>query len=265
MKNKSITKIIAGALAITSIMAMNPVGANAAWKQNSIGWWYTEGNSWSTGWRLINGNWYYFYSDGYMATKWLNLDGKWYYFYADGSMAKNSWVDGYYVGEDGAMVQYVGFDKMKLSSETDSNLIKYYNKPYRVIDSINTLSIDDENYINKYEGTHILGESSSNNDYIFDLNGKYKSFTTTIGIDDSTRDVVMYGGTAEPDCKITFIVDGNVKKEIVLNRGDKASKIEVDLTGANKLIIRKSVLSQSYGYRYDLINYNIMDGKFYFK
>lgn len=31
------------------------------WKCDSIGWWYKEANSWVTGWRLIDGNWYYFY------------------------------------------------------------------------------------------------------------------------------------------------------------------------------------------------------------
>ena len=101
MKNKKTIKIIASALAIASIMAMNPIGVNAEWKQDNKGWWYTEGNSWVTGWKLINGNWYYFYSDGYMAHDcwignyylneqgaWTNsaqskLIGKWYGLYSD--------------------------------------------------------------------------------------------------------------------------------------------------------------------------------------
>lgn len=46
---------------------IKPITAKSEWKSDSKGWWYTEGNSWATGWRQINGVWYYFYSDGYMA------------------------------------------------------------------------------------------------------------------------------------------------------------------------------------------------------
>ncbi|NFE84601.1 hypothetical protein FC754_10705 [Clostridium botulinum] len=70
-------------LAVITVVFVNPIKANAEWEQNNTGWWYTEGNSWSTGWRLINGNWYYFYSDGYMAHDttidgyYLNSSGAW--------------------------------------------------------------------------------------------------------------------------------------------------------------------------------------------
>lgn len=62
-----LTKIMASILITVSVLTLNPIGASAAWRQDSTGWWYTEGNSWATGWRNINGSWYYFYSDGYMA------------------------------------------------------------------------------------------------------------------------------------------------------------------------------------------------------
>lgn len=257
MKNKRTTKIIAGALAIASLIAMNPIGANAAWKQNSTGWWYTEGNSWATGWRTIGGQKYYFYSNGYMATKWLNLDGKWYYFYADGSMAKNSWVDGYYVGEDGAMLQYVGFDKMKLSSETDNYHATEYNLPYHVVDGVNSLSVDGVDYINKFEGTNILyRNSNSTHDYIIDLNNKFKSFKTTVGVDDCSLQ-------KNYSWDVMFIVDGFVKEKRTMKYGESAETLEVDLTGANKLVIRVKPTEFGY-YRYNT-NFNIMDGKFYFK
>lgn len=64
---KSIKKLIALTLIGTSIVVASPIEANAAWKANDKGWWYTEGNSWATGWRNIGGAWYYFYSNGYMA------------------------------------------------------------------------------------------------------------------------------------------------------------------------------------------------------
>ena len=80
---KYLTKVVALVIITISVMTFNSVGASAAWEQNSKGWWYSEGNSWITGWKLIDGNWYYFYSDGYMAKDkivdgcYLNSSGAW--------------------------------------------------------------------------------------------------------------------------------------------------------------------------------------------
>lgn len=77
-------KIIALLLiTISSTLILSPIGVSAKWKSDNKGWWYTEGNSWATGWRLIDTNWYYFYSDGYMAKDitingyYLNSNGVW--------------------------------------------------------------------------------------------------------------------------------------------------------------------------------------------
>lgn len=64
---KNIKKLIALSLIGAGIFTASPISAHAEWKSDSKGWWYTEGNSWATGWREIGGAWYYFYSDGYMA------------------------------------------------------------------------------------------------------------------------------------------------------------------------------------------------------
>ena len=67
MKKFKLTKVIASSLVIASVLALNPIGASAEWKEDGKGKWYTEGDSWVTGWKQINENWYYFNSDGYMA------------------------------------------------------------------------------------------------------------------------------------------------------------------------------------------------------
>lgn len=78
-----LSKVIVSILLGTSILTLNPIRVNAAWKEDSTGWWFTEGNSWARGWRNINENWYYFYSDGYMAHDtiingyYLDSDGVW--------------------------------------------------------------------------------------------------------------------------------------------------------------------------------------------
>ncbi|MBN7573660.1 cell wall-binding protein [Clostridium sp. 2-1] len=74
-------KLIAGSLIAVSVLAITPISASAEWKNDSTGWWYTEGGSYSTGWKKI--------------------EGKWYYFYASGYMAKNTVIDGYVLSNNG--------------------------------------------------------------------------------------------------------------------------------------------------------------------
>ncbi|GAA0077588.1 hypothetical protein UT300005_19660 [Clostridium sp. CTA-5] len=83
---KKLKTLLSALLVFCGLALLNPVQANAAWQQSDSGWWYTEGNSWSTGWRLIDGNWYYFYPSGYMA--------------------QDSIIDGYYVNENGAWTTF---------------------------------------------------------------------------------------------------------------------------------------------------------------
>ena len=39
----------------------------------------------ASGWTLVNGTWYYLYSNGVMATGWITVDGKQYFLESDGS------------------------------------------------------------------------------------------------------------------------------------------------------------------------------------
>ncbi len=84
MKRKNFNKILATIMLCTGILVSIPtIEANAEWKQDNNGWWYTEGNSYVKGaWKQIDGNWYYFYSNGYMA--------------------HDTWIRQYYVGSNGA-------------------------------------------------------------------------------------------------------------------------------------------------------------------
>ncbi len=57
------------------------------WMSDATGWWYTDASGW------------------YPQSKWLWIDGSCYYFGADGYMATSTYVDGCWVGADGAWVK----------------------------------------------------------------------------------------------------------------------------------------------------------------
>jgi hypothetical protein len=75
MKIGLIRKLMAITIATTTILSTTCVSASAEWKQDNKGWWNSEGNSWSVGWRQIDGKWYYFNQDGYMAQNTV-IDGQ---------------------------------------------------------------------------------------------------------------------------------------------------------------------------------------------
>lgn len=98
-----IKKIVAGAVTLATIMAVNPgIVAHAEWKDSSGGWWYSQGSSYATGWSKVDGQWYYFDASGYMKTGWIIDGGSWYYLKSDGSMAHDCYIGNYYLGSNGA-------------------------------------------------------------------------------------------------------------------------------------------------------------------
>ncbi|MCX0361548.1 cell wall-binding protein [Clostridium perfringens] len=79
----------------------------SGWKEIEGNWYYFNSNgNMKTGWEEINGYWYYFNNDGIMQTGWQEIGGKWYYFRPDGNM-RVGWeqINGYwyYFGSDGSM------------------------------------------------------------------------------------------------------------------------------------------------------------------
>lgn len=103
MKRLKLIKIIANSLLIISVLALNPIGASAEWKQDSNGWWYSDGSSYYLGWHQIDGKWYYFNNN-------------------TGYMAYDTIVSGYTIGSDGARIEIT-----KGSYEKLNKLPKKYN------------------------------------------------------------------------------------------------------------------------------------------
>lgn len=54
MKKMKLKKVITSSLVVAAMLTIYPIGANAKWKQDSKGWWNTEGSSWSIGWKELD-------------------------------------------------------------------------------------------------------------------------------------------------------------------------------------------------------------------
>ncbi|UYZ37438.1 leucine-rich repeat protein [Clostridium beijerinckii] len=106
MRKLKLTKVIASSLVAASVLALNPIGASAEWRQDSKGWWYTDGDSWYTGWKQI--------------------DGKWYYFYPSGYMAKEIMIQGYYLNSSGVWSELTTSGNLKFDKSTGT-IVKYIN------------------------------------------------------------------------------------------------------------------------------------------
>lgn len=107
MRKRVLSSLIITTITASAVLSISPVKADAAWINNYYGGWaYNEGYTLATGWRNINGTWYYFNSYGLMQTGWVNTGGSWYYLDQSGAMQTDViQVEGkiYLLGPDGAM------------------------------------------------------------------------------------------------------------------------------------------------------------------
>lgn len=67
-------------------VAMSLTAFAGQWKSDKKGYWYQKDDN------------------SYPILSWQEIDGKWYYFNAEGYMATSQWVGNYFVGSDGAML-----------------------------------------------------------------------------------------------------------------------------------------------------------------
>lgn len=90
----------------TAITSNTTTNTNLQNVKPSKGWQYKKADGTiATGWTCIENQWYYFDSTGEMKTGWFkDSSGKWYYLMESGVMAKNTVIDGYKIGLDGAYI-----------------------------------------------------------------------------------------------------------------------------------------------------------------
>lgn len=126
---KAEKKTIIGLLTIIfATICVSKTAEAATWMHNNVGWWWQEDNGSypASEWKMINGkryyfdergymqtgwfwddqNWYYLgdVNDGSMKTGWCKVGNEWYYMYMSGKMASNTWIDSYWVNQDGAWI-----------------------------------------------------------------------------------------------------------------------------------------------------------------
>ncbi|MGI5893926.1 MAG: pectate lyase-like adhesive domain-containing protein [Candidatus Merdivicinus sp.] len=104
---KMMKRVLASTLAATIAMTATSMIASAAWEKSASGTWsWTENGQKATGWRLINGKWYFMDQNGDMATGWKLINGKWYFLKETGDMV-TGWklINGkwYFLNENGDM------------------------------------------------------------------------------------------------------------------------------------------------------------------
>jgi len=83
---KKLRVLLISTVATVSLLTINSLVVNAEWKNNSIGWWYSQDDSYATKWNQLDGVWYYFNDNGYMKKGWLLDNGNWYYLNSNGAM-----------------------------------------------------------------------------------------------------------------------------------------------------------------------------------
>lgn len=136
---KSLKKTLVLIITATTLLSVFSIGASAEWKSDSNGYWYTEGNSWSVGWRQIDGKWYYFESNGYMAHDTI--------------------IDGYALGSDGAWVIVPPTSSTTITTNNDSyienkNESNFSTNETSSLDSVTIYYDDDYNMLDIASGVN---------------------------------------------------------------------------------------------------------------
>ncbi len=99
------------------------------WDSNSGFWKYQLGDgSFVRGWRLIDNYWYHFKPDTSLVHScWYQINGDWYYFNTDGRMQTGwQYIDGrrYYLGEDGKLQDDSAKSDLRITGEKKPDYIQ---------------------------------------------------------------------------------------------------------------------------------------------
>ncbi|MDO5516266.1 MAG: CHAP domain-containing protein [Clostridium sp.] len=192
MKRIFLKNMIATILITAAVANINTVDAHAVWSKNSQNKWiWTENGIKATGWKKIQGKWYYFNSNGEMATGWLK-DGAWYYLNSSGEMLTgwvkvsskwyhlNSWgaMDtGWFKDSDGKWYYLNGGGDMR-TGWLDVNGKKYYLQSGGAM-ATGKITIDGKSYTFDSSGALSGNSESSDNNTSLDKEENRKGYVIT--------------------------------------------------------------------------------------
>ncbi len=232
---KKLTKVIVTTLAMASILALNPIGVNAEWKQNDKGWWYTEGDSWSVGWRVIDGHLYYFDTMGYMFNTPRMFSGS-YGLNSDGQFM-NVTIDGDWAFErtTGIIVAYVGSNSDVVIPNTIDDVtitgigVKAFQncnslKSITIPSNITSIGMDAFCFCNNLTSATILDGVNGLGDVPIFINC---SNLTSISIPDSLTSIST--GTVFNCINAKYYVNNEEMKQNLINSGIEEDKIIVNV------------------------------------
>lgn len=181
---KSIKKIISTIIMTTTILGIFIVPANAEWKQNSTGYWYSNGNSWFTNWNQIDGKWYYFSPNGYMkSNSWQQEGDKWYFLKPNGSMAQNETYNGYNFENNGVWNQNYNVDSNNTTNSSVNNTA-----------TTNSNNSSNSNVSNTFDSsTNNSGNTTLNNTGTINFNDNSKTTNNVnVTVDNTSKEEKSY-------------------------------------------------------------------------
>jgi glucan-binding YG repeat protein len=178
-----IKKLVCSLLIVASVVTVMPIGVSAEWKQNSAGWWYSEGSSYYTDWKQIDGSWYNFGKDGYMRRGWIK-DGQWWYYLQDNGVMST--------GEiliKGKQYNFDNSGRWLLSSISNQTATPKVSAPpsqdkLKITPKFTWFYENGNTYFKTNNNGYLKGEWQINQSiYVFDLNGVLQKgeYTTSDG------------------------------------------------------------------------------------
>ena len=187
----NIKKLITMVLMTTSIFGVSTIPVHAEWKQDTKGYWYSDGNSWVTGWKQVNNKWYYFEpATGYMKIDgWLNYNGQWYYLKPTGEMANNETYRGCNFEPNGTWNQNYNIDSNNTTTNTATT-----NSSVNNTATSNSYNSSNSNVSNTFDSsTNNSGNTTLNNTGSITYNDNSKTTNNVdITVDNTSKEEKKY-------------------------------------------------------------------------